>query len=409
MHRLLDTGICGTWQDTRKTDVTDSRIYIGMQQYVGKERRVAFLGNYELFYDINWTKDCAMTPVNQRIGGRRTPYRWTGDMAFKTWEDLAYQIKGITNIHGALKGISYLTNDCMRLSSREISVRSCQFLCFNSVLRSHHPKPWETGSDADDLTERMAIGKERKETMATVYDGIGADNEDKEQEAILRKFIELRYRLFPYIYTVARQTYDTGLPMTRPLMIAFENDAHCNANQYPYEYMLGERLLVCPVWHGGKNMEIYLPSGCDWVDFFTGETYSGGEKISADVTDLHKMPIYVRAGSIIPFGANKYWLDDADPSLTLAIFGSGEDSFDLYEDDGISLGYQENAYAVTRIVAASAEDTVRLTVYKPQGKYKGMPKERKITVYYKGNKQTETVASDSGKEFHITVKREGAL
>lgn len=394
MHALMDAGICGTWQDTRKTDVTDARIYAGMQAYYGKNRRAAFLCNYDLFYEMSWTKDQMLFPVHQRVGGRRTPYRWTGDMAFKRWEDLAFQIKAIANEHAALKGISYLTNDCMRLATREISVRSCQFLCFNSVLRSHQPKPWDTSDDPDLLAESMAIGKEKiaeKETAEA--------KEDRVQEAILRKFIKLRYRLFPYLYTLARETYDTGLPMTRPLMLEFEHDKNCNRNQYPYEYMLGSRMLVAPIWHGGDTVQVYLPAGTDWVDFFTGEIHRGGKEIAVDISNLEYFPVFVRAGSVIPFGVERNWLDEPDKTLTLAVFGEGEDEFTLYEDDGVTLGYQSGEYAVTKISSKAQNGKVSITVGAAEGSYHGMPQVREIAVYYRGRIEKKTVTSNQTVEY----------
>lgn len=397
MHGLMDAGVCGTWQDTRKTDVTDARIYAGLQAYYGKRRRAAFLCNYDLFYEMSWTKDQMLLPVHQRVGGRRTPYRWTGDMAFKRWEDLAFQIKAITNEHAALKGISYLTNDCMRLATREISVRSCQFLCFNSVLRSHHPKPWDTSDDPDLLAESMAIGKEKTaEKEATVE-----AKEDRVQEAILRKFIKLRYRLFPYLYTLARETYQSGLPMTRPLMIEFEDDPDCNQNQNPYEYMLGSRMLVAPVWHGGDTLQVYLPAGADWVDFFTGETYGGGREITVDISNLEYFPLFVRAGSVIPFGAERDWLDETNKTLTLVVFGEGEDVFELYEDDGVSLGYQSGEYAVTKIKSKAQNGNVTVTVGAAEGNYNGMPQAREIAVYYRGRIEKKTVKSNQTVEYFL--------
>lgn len=397
MYGLMDAGVCGTWQDTRKTDVTDARLYAGLQAYYGKNRRAAFLGNYDLFYEMSWTKDHMLLPVHQRVGGRRTPYRWTGDMAFQRWEDLAFQIRGITNEHAALKGISYLTNDCMRMAKREISVRSCQFLCFNSVLRSHHPKPWDTSDRPDLLAESMAIGKEKSADKEAAVEA----KEDKVQEGILRKFIKLRYRLFPYLYTLARETYDKGLPMTRPLMIEFEEDENCNRNQYPYEYMLGSRMLVAPVWHGGNTMQVYLPAGAEWVDFFTGEIHGGGREIAVDISDLEYFPVFVRSGSVIPFGAERNYLNETDGTLTLAVFGEGEDAFTLYEDDGVSLGYQSGEYALTKITSKAQNGSVTLTVGAAEGSYRGMPQTREIAVFYRGKVAKKTVQNSRAAELSL--------
>lgn len=160
MQEQLAIGVVGTWQDTRQNDVTDQRIYDEFERRTDK--RVTMLSNYDLYRDSCWTKDCVMTPKKQKIGGRRTPFYWTGDSRVKTWEDLAFQIRGIVNEHGALKGISYLTNDGFRPGGRELAARSDAFLAFNSVARSHNHKPWQSET-GEELAERMAIGKKQEE------------------------------------------------------------------------------------------------------------------------------------------------------------------------------------------------------------------------------------------------------
>ena len=221
------------------------------------------------------------------------------------------------------------------------------------------------------------------------------------QEAILRKFIKLRYRLFPYLYTLARETYDTGLPMTRPLMIEFEGDKNCNQNQYPYEYMLGSRMLVAPVWQGGDTLQVYLPAGTDWVDFFTGKSYGGGREIEVDVSDLEYFPVFVRSGSVIPFGAERNWLDETDKTFTLAVFGEGEDVFTLYEDDGVSLGYRGGEYAVTKIKSKVQSGNVTVSVGAAEGNYDGMPQTREIAVFYRGKLEKKIVQNSQTVEFFL--------
>lgn len=388
INGLLDMGIVGTWQDTRQTDITNSRIYSGMQKHLGKDRRCSFLGSYDIYRDSCWTKDCVMIPIKQRIGGRRTPFYWTGDMSVKTWTDLEYQVKAIVNEHGALKGVSYITNDCMRPGGQELAVRSNQFLCFNSVTRSHNCKPWESPENSDALGKIMAIQKDNATAETNQQnddDLLGLNNIDEVQEKSIRKFLKLRYRLLPYIYTLAREAYDTGLPLTRPLMVEFEKDINCNLNQYPLEYAFGRNLLVCPVYSNSDKMNVYLPIGCDWVDFWTGEKLAEGKKISVDTNDLSKMPLFVRSGAILPMVEERNYIDGNSETLYLNIYGDGADTFELYEDDGKSLGYQSGEYSFTKIISEVNDTRISLSIEPRQGTYPGVMEKKRISACWKGN------------------------
>ena len=402
LQEQLEIGVAGTWQDTRRTDITNARIYAGLEERTGK--RVSMLSDYDLYRDSCWTKDCVMTPEKQKIGGRRSPFFWTGDAAVKTWEDLAFQIYGIVNEHGALKGITYLTNDGFRPGGRELAVRCDQFLCFNSVARSHNHKPWQSSGGGDDLSERMAIGKEREretEEERSAAELLGLDRPNPVQEEIIRKFLKLRYRLLPYLYSAARECFDTGLPVTRPFMAAFEADKNCCENQYPMQYMFGKDILVCPVWHAGNAMEVYLPEGCDWVNFFTGECFGGGQKIVADVSDLSVFPVFVKSGAVIPMRTEKNWIDGEEEDLILKIFGEGAGECDLYEDDGVSLGYRRGEYAVTKIFSRSSGAGVEINVLPAVGSYKGMSPERSIALEWQG--KTVRVRQKKGERIKITL------
>ncbi len=322
----------------------------------------------------------------------------------RTWEDLAFQIYGIVNEHGALKGITYLTNDGFRPGGRELAVRCDQFLCFNSVARSHNHKPWQSSGGGDDLSERMAIGKEREretEEERSAAELLGLDRPDPVQEEIIRKFLKLRYRLLPYLYSAARECFDTGLPVTRPFMAAFEADKNCCENQYPMQYMFGKDILVCPVWHAGNAMEVYLPEGCDWVNFFTGECFGGGQKIVADVSDLSVFPVFVKSGAVIPMRTEKNWIDGEEEDLILKIFGEGAGECDLYEDDGVSLGYRRGEYAVTKIFSRSSGAGVEINVLPAVGNYKGMLPERSIALEWRG--KTIRVRQKKGERIKITL------
>lgn len=377
----LDIGVVGTWQDTRKTDITNARIYTTMQKMMGNHR-CSFLGNYELFENCSWMKDTHFIPSKQRIGGRRTPFAWTGDMCYNLWSELDFQIRGITNEHGALKGISYLTNDDMRIGGRKLSVRSHQFLCLNSVTRAHNAKPWQGNVDLEKFADSIAIDKSKSTLSQSDRELLGLENPDSVQESIIRDFLRLRYSLIPYIYTTARQSYDCGLPICRPLMIAYQNDPACNQNQWPLQYLFGENLLVCPVYTPEDEMTVYLPRGNDWIDFFCGVRYEGGQTLTVSTTDLTRLPLFVRAGAILPTVAPRDHIepkDDCAP-LILQLYPYADGAFTLYEDDGETLDYQKGAFCKIAMKVNYTEDALTLEVAPAVGSYEGMPATRKVTV-----------------------------
>ncbi len=385
LQEKLDIGIVGTWQDTRKTDITNARIYTTLQQKMGN-RRCSFLGNYELFENCSWTKDTNPIPDLQKIGGRRTPFAWTGDMSYTLWDELKFQIRAIANEHGSLKGISYLTNDCMRIGGRKLSVCSCQFLCFNSVTRAHNAKPWQGNVDLEQFAQSIAIDDDAKGDAVSTSEAelLGLTHPDLYQEELIRKFLTLRYRLIPYIYTTARQTYDCGLPILRPLMIAYQNDPACNQNQWPLQYLFGDNLLVCPVYTPDDQMTVYLPAGNDWIDFFYGTRYAGGQTLTISTTDLSYLPLFVRAGAILPMADASCQIEarqDKSP-LTLQIYEGKEGSFELYEDDGTTLDYQSGAYTKLNIEAKEDAETLTVRIAPIVGAYPDMPTVRRVTARF---------------------------
>ncbi|MBE6798938.1 MAG: DUF5110 domain-containing protein [Ruminococcaceae bacterium] len=394
----FDEGIIGTWQDTRKNDITDARIYKGMQDLLGDKKRCTLMGNYELWQDCGWTRDCKMTPIFQKVGGRRYPFKWTGDMDCNKWDELEFQIKGVTNLQGALKGVSYITNDASVNFGTDIAIRSIQFLAFNSITRSHNAKPWQDECVGHTLSDMMAItgneGNGKCADAADIDKIIGLLDQDSVKEEGIKKVLELRYRLMPYIYTLAHETYATGVPFTRPMMVEFEDDDFCNENQFPLQYMFGSELLVAPVYSAASSRKVYLPQGYDWIDFWTGEVIKGGQIIEVDTTDLMKFPLYVKSGSIIPMQKESTSLSHGEKldTLYLNIYPGNDYSYELYEDDGISLNYQKNIFATTTI-RTQKNDGITLNIASPVGEYKELPQERKIVA---------TFINEGGKNYTVS-------
>jgi alpha-glucosidase/alpha-D-xyloside xylohydrolase len=165
---------------------------------------------------------------------------------------------------------------------------------------------------------------------------------DARVEPICRKYLELRYRMLPYLYSAVRECTKTGMPIMRPLWLHFPKDPKSVSCED--EYLWGQSVLVVPVVEkGASTRRVYLPPAT-WYDFWTGERHEGGREMDRPV-DLETLPLYVRAGSILPLGPVKQYVDEkVDAPLMLSIFPGADASFLLYEDDGISFDYRNGEW-----------------------------------------------------------------
>jgi hypothetical protein len=182
-----------------------------------------------------------------------------------------------------------------------------------------------------------------------------------------RFYGKLRYRLMPYIYTYARETTQTGIPLVRALVLEYQSDPR--TYDAFAEYLLGRDLLVAPLWSDTEfQREIYLPEG-EWVDFFDETLYPGGRTITYRAP-IDRVPMLVRNGAIIPLAPeDQHYVDEKSSPYTIHIYPKGNGSFDLYEDDGESYDYEKGIYAITKY--SYGEHANGLTIEKsvPKGKY----------------------------------------
>jgi alpha-D-xyloside xylohydrolase len=191
----------------------------------------------------------------------------------------------------------------------ELFVRWFQYNVFTPTLRIHGQRPataiWEYGPAA---------------------------------EPILARFLRLRYALVPYLYAQAKRTTDTGAPFMRALFMDFPSDE--TAKALTDEYMLGDALLVAPVTEQGRtSRRVYLPAGSDWYDFWSERRLAGGTWIEADAP-IDRIPVFVRAGSILPLGASVQSTATPQPLAELRVYPGRDARFALYDDDGVSNAYR---------------------------------------------------------------------
>jgi alpha-glucosidase/alpha-D-xyloside xylohydrolase len=203
---------------------------------------------------------------------------------------------------------------------------------------------------------------------------------DPEIESIARRYAELRYRLLSYNYTLAWEARETGLPFMRSLWLHDPGDE--NARSVATEYLWGRDLLIAPVFEkGASSRELYLPRG-DWYDWWTGERHAGGRSIRRKV-DLGTMPVFARAGSIIPLDPlRQYTAEPIHEPITLLVHPGADGEFTLYEDEGDGPGYRSGAYST---IALRWDDKRRvLRIGARRGEFPGMPAERVFRVVLAG-------------------------
>ena len=194
-------------------------------------------------------------------------------------------------------------------------------------------------------------------------------------ESIL-SYMKLRYNLMPYLYSLAGAVHFEDYTMMRGLPMDFPGDP--KVRDLSDQWMFGPALMPCPVYeYKARSREVYFPEG-GWYDFYTGAYIAGGQTLTADAP-YERIPLYVRAGSIIPFGPDMQWSDEkpAD-NIRLYVYAGRDADFTLYEDDGVTYGYEKGAYATIPIHWDDASRT--LTIGARKGSFPGMLESRTFTV-----------------------------
>jgi alpha-D-xyloside xylohydrolase len=288
---------------------------------------------------------------------------WSGDVAAR-WDDLRDQISagvnlsmaGVPNWTHDIGGFAvedrYTRQDPAHLAEwRELNLRWFQFGAFSPLFRSHGEFP---------LREVYTLAGDDRAAYQSMLD-----------------YTRLRYRLLPYIYTLAADTHFKSGTIMRGLAMDFPADR--KGWGVDDQYLFGPAFLVAPVTEfGAKSRQVWLPAGAGWYDFATGNYLKGGRTITADAP-RERMPLFVRAGSIVPTGpAIQSTSERPDGPLVLHVFAGADAAFDLYEDDGTSMGFDRGEFARTPI--RWDDRAGKLTIGARQGSYPGMPAKRSISV-----------------------------
>jgi alpha-glucosidase/alpha-D-xyloside xylohydrolase len=316
---------------------------------------------------------------------RYAAFLWSGDVRSR-WETLRTHVQVAVNT--GLSGIPYWGTDIGGFIptseyTGELHVRWFQFGAFCPSFRAHgrhwHLRlPW--GWDGGDGGPR--------ETTTFIPDP--AELKNPQVEPILRKYLELRYRMLPYTYTAVRECCDAGLPIIRALWLHYPDDAAAVARGD--QYLWGRDVLVSPVVEkGASSRRLYLPRDT-WFDFWTEEPVEGGREIERKV-DLETMPLYIRAGAILPFGpVRQYAEEPVDGPLTLIVYPGADAASFLYEDDGKTFAYRKGEWM--RIEMSWRDAERRLTLRLARGSRMLAPVKRPIEVRVAGERETRAFMFD---------------
>jgi alpha-D-xyloside xylohydrolase len=375
---LFSLGVDAWWMDATEPDISQPMPLMSRQRELahptGMGTGARVLNAYSLLNSQAIYEGQRAAAPDQRVfiltrsgfaGQQRyASVTWSGDVT-STWTAFRQQIPAGTGF--TMTGIPYWTMDIGGFSVpprfagtqsdadeaewREMNTRWFQFGAFCPIFRSHGQSPpremWHFGDEGDPAYQSQLF------------------------------FDRLRYRLLPYVYSLAGAVTHDHDTMMRGLVMDFPEDRR--ARVVADQYMFGPAFLVSPVTtYRARTRPVYLPSGAGWYDFWTGASVDGGQEIDA-AAPYARMPLHVRAGSIVPVGPDLQYTTEqpADP-VTLLVYTGADGSFTLYEDDGLSYAYERGELARIPITWNDASNT--LTIGARSGSFPGMLESRTFQI-----------------------------
>ncbi len=309
---------------------------------------------------------------------------WSGDVA-RSFGGLSVQLPMLLNM--GMSGLAYQNSDiggyARNPTTAELYVRWMQFGIFCGMTRAHGAGEVVKGSP----TEPWMFGKQA--------------------ETINRKYLNLRYQLLPYNYSLAYQNYRTGIPFARPLFwMEPENELLLNESS---TFMWGDALLVSPVVEAGQTKkEVVLPAG-NWIDYWTDASVTGGRKVTVDAP-LEKIPLFVKSGSIVPMAPVMRYSDER-PLDTLLVHvypdprSGSTTGFVMYEDDGTSREYQHGKFMTTvfrqKWDSSAGGNRLQISAAPDGGSYNGQPLRRNYLFTLHQQQVLPKAITVAGRELHL--------
>jgi len=365
---LFSIGADAWWMDTTEpeTEGQEDNILLGHKLWAGSGNR--YVNVYPMLDTEGVYKGQRSASDQKRVfilsrsafsGSQRNAVTaWSGDI---NSDFFSFRRQVPAGLNFALSGIPYWTTDIGGFvfgspadpAFRELFIRWFQYGTFNPILRVH-------GTRNPDENELWSYGPDA--------------------EKILVKFDDLRYRMLPYIYSLAWKTTSESYTPMRPLVMDFRNDVR--AQNIGDQFMFGPAFLVNPVTEPAvTSRTVYLPDA-KWYDFWNGTSQGGGRMISA-IAPLDRLPLYVRAGSILPLGPTMEWsTQKPEDPIELRVYRGADGDFTLYEDENDTYNYEKGAYAT---VAMHWDDGKQmLTIGDRKGQFPGMLQRRTFQVVFVG-------------------------
>ncbi|MDT0688918.1 glycoside hydrolase family 31 protein [Salegentibacter sp. F188] len=316
-------------------------------------------------------------------GIQRYPFIWAGDWPSE-WQYFEPVIKAGLNI--GMSGVGYWSHNMggfEHVADPELYIRWCQFGMLSPIAHlfgMEHPnykEPWNYGEEAQE---------------------------------IFKKYDRLRYSLIPYLYSYSYEMHKTGMPLMRALVLNYQDDP--NVYNLSDQYLLGESLMICPVTtKGAKTRVVYLPEG-KWINYWTGEKFDGQQYLNV-LCPLEEMPIFVKAGAIIPTQEVVNYVGERKINQTkLDIYPEGSSYFQLYDDDGRSLEYQDGHFSTTKIESIKENGYLKVLINASEGKYNVGARNYVVKIHSEENYKKLSI---NGKEVEISkgeminFKQEGIL
>jgi alpha-glucosidase/alpha-D-xyloside xylohydrolase len=367
---VMDAGVDGWWPDQGDGFDGPSRLNRHRMYWEGTQLYRPNVRPYALHRNAS--------AGAQRYGG----FIWSGDVR-TTWETLRTHIA--VAINTGLSGLPYWGTDIGGFNptpeyTGELHVRWFQFGAFCPLFRAHGrnwhlrlPWGWNGGDGGPFEAGNWRVAPEEL-SNANV-------------EPICRKYLELRSRLMPYLYTAVRECHETGMPIMRALWLHAPDDPVAVARGD--EYLWGPDLLVAPVVEAGAtSRRLYLPRGT-WYDFWTEERVDGGREIERTV-DLSTVPIYVRAGAVLPLGPVRQYVDEpVTEPMTLVVYPGASGESLLYEDDGKSFDHRRGAFM--RVAMTWQDASRELVLRLASGSRMMPPEERLLALRVAGSQDVRSV------------------
>src|SRR5712671_1012081 len=392
LHRAYtDNGVAGIWNDmnepsdfvdqTGKNQLDVISYDEGERSTHAKNRNVFALlearATYEGLARLKPERRPYVITRAAYAGIQRYSTMWTGDTN-STWEALALNVPMFTTL--GLSGEPFVGSDVGGFIGRgngELLVRAYQIsflapFCRNhKVIDGYDQEPWRFG---------------------------------KYYEDIIRKYLKLRYHLLPFLYTTLEEANQTGVPLFRPLVLNYQDDA--NTYNLDDEFMIGDDLLVAPIVKPDLTSRlVFLPKGI-WYDYWTNKKYEGGSMMRVDAP-LETVPMFVRGGAIVPLGPEMNYVGEkpVDPS-TVASYPDdrGAASTTLYEDDGLSPAYKDGAYRRTTVNVSHSVRGFAVSISAPLGQFKPGTRKFGFIIKSTGVIPKTLLITDDGKARTVEIK-----